>query len=82
MFPSSHFVDHRQHDVGSGGGFKTPTLLNAKLQRALLSRRADSASYDEVVAAFYRQFSLRAFVLRIGADLIAYLTVIGDGEAR
>src|ERR1700722_1938126 len=27
--PSAAFVDHRQHDVGSGGLFKTPTLLNA-----------------------------------------------------
>jgi cytochrome c peroxidase len=27
--PSGAFVDHLQHDVGSGGFFKTPTLLNA-----------------------------------------------------
>jgi cytochrome c peroxidase len=27
--PSAAFVDHRQHDVGSGGLFKTPPLLNA-----------------------------------------------------
>lgn len=27
--PSSGFVDHQQHDVGSGGLFKTPTLRNA-----------------------------------------------------
>jgi cytochrome c peroxidase len=27
--PSAAFVDHQQHDVGSGGLFKTPTLRNA-----------------------------------------------------
>jgi len=36
--PSRHFVDHRQHDVGSGGGFKT-RRSSRQLQRALLSRR-------------------------------------------
>jgi cytochrome c peroxidase len=31
--PSGAFVDHLQHDVGSGGLFKTPTLLNADFNR-------------------------------------------------
>ena len=32
--PSAAFVDHRQHDVGSGGLYKTPTLLNADFKNS------------------------------------------------
>ena len=29
--PNSAFIDHKVHDIGTGGWFKTKTLLNAKL---------------------------------------------------
>jgi cytochrome c peroxidase len=76
--PSSHFVDHRQHDVGSGGGFKTPTLLNANFN-APYFHDGRFSSYDEVVRHFDRQFSL-GLSTADRRDLIAYLTTIGDGE--
>ena len=75
--PSAAFVDHRQHDVGTGGLFKTPTLLNAKFN-APYFHDGRFADFDEVVAYFDKSFALR-----LGAkdrqDLVAYLTAIGDG---
>lgn len=76
--PSSAFVDHRQHDVGSGGLFKTPTLLNADFNAPYFhDGRYDS--YDQVVAHFDRVFELG---LSPGdhADLVAYLNAVGDGR--
>ena len=77
--PSSAFVDHRQHDVGTGGLFKTPTLLNAKFN-APYFHDGRYADFDEVVAYFDKTFALglRAEDRR---DLVAYLSAIGDGVA-
>ena len=55
--PSGAFVDHQQHDVGSGGLFKTPTLRNADFNAPYFhDGRFDS--YDQVVAHFDRVFDL------------------------
>ena len=76
--PSEAFVDHHQHDVGSGGLFKTPTLLNANFNAPYFhDGRFDS--YDQVVGYFNRVFDLGLSTQDQG-DLIAYLNVIGDGE--
>ncbi len=75
--PASAFVDHRQHDVGSGGLFKTPTLLNADFNAPYFhDGRYDS--YAQVVAHFDRVFDL-GLAPRDRQDLVAYLTAIGDG---
>lgn len=75
--PSAAFVDHRQHDVGSGGEFKTPTLLNADVNAPYFhDGRYDS--YAQVVAHFDRVFAL-GLAPRERQDLVAYLTAIGDG---
>ena len=76
--PAGHFVDHHQHDVGTGGAFKTPTLVNANLN-APYFHDGRFATYDEVVRYFDRQFSLGLSAANRN-DLIAYLTAIGDGE--
>jgi hypothetical protein len=44
--PSSGFVDHRQHSVGSGGLFKTPTLMNANFNAPY---RADLVAYLQAI---------------------------------
>ena len=55
--PSGAFVDHRQHDVGSGGLFKTPTLRNADFNAPYFhDGRFDT--YDQVVAHFDKVFDL------------------------
>jgi hypothetical protein len=72
------FLDHRQHDVGSGGLFKTPTLLNANVN-APYFHDGRYASYDQVVAHFDREFSL-GLSARDRSDLVAYLQAIGDGD--
>jgi Di-haem cytochrome c peroxidase len=75
--PSAAFVDHRQHDVGSGGLFKTPTLLNADFNAPYFhDGRYDS--YDQVVAHFDRLFDLN-LSKQDQRDLVAYLTAVGDG---
>jgi cytochrome c peroxidase len=75
--PTAAFVDHRQHDVGSGGYYKTPTLLNADFNAPYFhDGRYDS--YAQVVAHFDRVFDL-GLSPRDRQDLVAYLTAIGDG---
>jgi hypothetical protein len=76
--PTGHFVDHHQHDVGTGGAFKTPTLVNANFN-APYFHDGRFSTYDEVVRYFDRQFSL-GFSAANRNDLISYLTAIGDGE--
>jgi cytochrome c peroxidase len=74
--PSAAFVDHRQHDVGSGGLFKTPTLRNADFNAPYFhDGRFDS--YDQVVAHFDRVFEL-GLSAQDQKDLVAYLTAVGD----
>jgi hypothetical protein len=55
--PSGAFVDHRQHDVGSGGLFKTPTLLDANFN-APYFHDGRYTSYAQVVSHFDRIFYL------------------------
>ncbi len=77
--PSAAFVDHRQHDVGSGGLFKTPTLLNAKFN-APYFHDGRFTDFDEVVAYFDKTFAL-GLAAQDRRDLVAYLSAIGDGVA-
>jgi len=75
--PSAAFVDHRQHDVGSGGLFKTKTLLDADFNAPYFhDGRYDS--YDQVVAHFDRVFDL-GLSSEERKDLVAYLKAVGDG---
>ena len=75
--PSAAFVDHGQHDVGSGGLFKTPTLRNADFNAPYFhDGRYDS--YEQVVAHFDRVFKL-GLSDQDKSDLVAYLTAVGDG---
>jgi hypothetical protein len=75
--PSAAFVDHRQHDIGSGGLFKTPTLRNADFNAPYFhDGRFDN--YDQVVAHFDRAFDL-GLSAQDRLDLVAYLTAVGDG---
>jgi hypothetical protein len=75
--PSGAFVDHRQHDVGSGGLYKTPTLLNADFN-APYFHDARFNTFDQVVSYFDRSFGL-GFSAQDRADLVAYLKAVGDG---
>jgi len=75
--PSGAFVDHRQHDVGSGGLFKTPTLRNADFNAPYFhDGRFDT--FDQVVAHFDSVFDL-GLSEQDRRDLVAYLTAVGDG---
>jgi Di-haem cytochrome c peroxidase len=75
--PSGAFVDHRQHDVGSGGLYKTPTLLSADFNAPYFhDGRFDN--FDQVVAHFDKVFDL-GLSPQDRSDLVAYLTAIGDG---
>jgi hypothetical protein len=63
--------------VGSGGFYKTPTLLNADFNGPYFhDGRFDS--YDQVVNHFDRKFDL-GFSEQAKKDLVAYLTAVGDG---
>jgi len=75
--PSAAFVDHKQHDVDSGGLIKTPTLLNADFNAPYFhDGRYDS--YDQVVAHFDRVFEI-GLSSQDQSDLVAYLKAVGDG---
>ena len=75
--PSAAFVDHRQHDVGSGGLFKTPTLLNADFNAPYFhDGRFDN--YPQVIDYFGKLYDL-GLSAQDQADLAAYLSSIGDG---
>ena len=75
--PSGAFVDHTRHDVGSGGLYRTPTLLNADFN-APYFHDGRFGTYDQVVDYFDRKFGL-GLSAQDGADLVAYLKAIGDG---
>ena len=75
--PAAAFVDHRQHDVGSGGLYKTPTLLNADFN-APYFHDGRFTDYAQVIAHFDRVFGLGLTVAE-QADLGAYLGAVGDG---
>jgi hypothetical protein len=75
--PSGGFVDHQQHDIGSGGLFKTPTLRNADFNAPYFhDGRFDN--YGQVVGHFDRVFDL-GLSTQDRQDLVAYLTAVGDG---
>ncbi len=76
--PSGAFVDHLQHDVGTGGYFKTPTLINADFNAPYFhDGRFDT--YAQVIDYFDSVFQLRLSV-RDKTDLETYLTAVGDGQ--
>ena len=75
--PSAAFVDHRQHDVGSDGLFKTPTLMNADYNAPYFhDGRYDT--YEQVIAHFDRVFGL-GYSDRDRHDLVDYLNAVGGG---
>jgi Di-haem cytochrome c peroxidase len=75
--PSAAFVDHRQHDIGSGGLYKTPTLVNANFNGPYFhDGRFDN--YGQVIEHFDRVFGL-GLTEQDRVDLEAYLETIGDG---
>ena len=76
--PSGAFVDHLQHDVGTGGYFKTPTLINADFN-APYFHDGRYNSFDQVVSYFDGVFDLK-LSKRDEADLVAYLKAVGDGK--
>ncbi len=75
--PSAGFVDHKQHNVGSGGLFKTPTLLNADFN-APYFHDGRYNRLDEVVDHFDRVYEL-GLTPQDRSDLTAYLKAVGDG---
>lgn len=74
--PDAAFVDHKVHDIGSGGWFKTKTLINAKFNAPYFhDGRFDS--FDEVVDHFDKHYNL-GLAANERADLVAYLDAVGD----
>lgn len=72
------FVDRKVHDIGSGGFFKTKTLLNAKFNAPYFhDGRYDT--FGEVVAHFDRHFDL-GLTPAERDDLAAYLDALGDAD--
>lgn len=72
------FVDRKVHDVGSGGMFKTKTLINARFNAPYFhDGRYDTL--DDVVAHFDRHFDL-GLTAAERDDLIAYLDAVGDAD--
>ncbi len=80
--PSAQFVDHRRHDIGSGGeiaaAFDTPTLLGIA-HTAPYFHDGSLATLAEVVDWFDRRFGL-GLPARSRSDLTAYLQAVGTGE--
>jgi Di-haem cytochrome c peroxidase len=75
--PSEAFVDHRQHDIGSGGLFKTPTLLNANFAGPYFhDGRFDN--FGQVIEHFNRVYDL-GLAAQDRADLADYVAAVGDG---
>ncbi len=76
--PADAFVDHLQHDVGSGGLHKTPTLINASFNAPYFhDGRYDS--FDQVVDHFDRVYEL-GLSAQERSDLVAYLHAVGDAR--
>jgi cytochrome c peroxidase len=76
--PTGAFVDHKVHDIGTGGWFKTKTLVNANFNAPYFhDGRFDR--YEQVVDYFDRHFDL-GFAADQKADLVAYLNAVGDAE--
>ncbi len=76
--PDAAFVDHQVHDVGTGGPFKTMTLINANFNAPYFhDGRFDS--YDQVVVYFDRHFDL-GLNDDEKSDLVVYLDAVGDAK--
>ncbi|HEX3915181.1 MAG TPA: cytochrome c peroxidase [Steroidobacteraceae bacterium] len=75
--PSAAFVDHRQHDVGSGGLYKTPTLMNADFN-APYFHDGRFQTFGQVIDHFDRLFDL-GLSPQERSDLAGYLAAIGGG---
>jgi cytochrome c peroxidase len=76
--PDGVFVDHQMHDVGTGGWFKTKTLLNANLNAPYFhDGRFDT--YDQVVDYFDGHYDL-GLSDKEKSDLVAYLNAVGDAD--
>jgi cytochrome c peroxidase len=70
------FVDHQVHDIGTGGWFKTMTLINANFNAPYFhDGRFDS--YEQVVDYFDRHYDL-GLTVEAKSDLVAYLDAVGD----
>jgi cytochrome c peroxidase len=76
--PKNFFVDHALHDVGSGGKFKTPTLINSKFS-APYFHDGRFNSFRQVVDYFDRQYDL-GLTEQDRSDLEAYLDAVGDAD--
>jgi cytochrome c peroxidase len=76
--PDGAFVDHQLHDVGTGGWFKTPTLVNANFNTPYF-HDGRFGSYGQVVEYFDRHFDL-GLTAAERADLVAYLDAVGDAK--
>jgi cytochrome c peroxidase len=69
------FIDHQVHDVGTGGWFKTKTLVNANFNAPYFhDGRFDT--YDQVVDYFDGHYDL-GLSNNEKADLVAYLDAVG-----
>lgn len=76
--PSALFVDHLHHDIGSGGIFKTQTLLNADFTPPYFhDGRYDT--FGQVVDHFDGYYKLGLTPAQ-KSDLVAYLEAVGDGD--
>jgi cytochrome c peroxidase len=85
--PSSHFLDRRAHDIGSGNNgydgsrdtaFDTPTLLGARFTAPYFHNGA-LPTLASVVDWFDRRYTLK-LGKEERADLTAYLEAIGDAD--
>jgi cytochrome c peroxidase len=76
--PDGAFVDHQVHDVGTGGRYKTPTLINANFN-APYFHDGRYASHADVVRYFDRHFDLGLNASEQN-DLVAYLDAVGAAD--
>jgi cytochrome c peroxidase len=76
--PSASFVDGRQHDVGTGAAYDTPTLRNLAFT-APYFHDGRAPGLAEVVAHFDQTFGL-GLSRAESADLVAYLEAVGDAK--
>lgn len=85
--PSSHFVDHQRHDIGSVAGAEadsldraldTPTLLSAKFSQPYF-HDGSLATLQDVVLWFDKNYNLKLDKNQV-RDLTAYLEAVGDGK--
>src|SRR5438874_6647500 len=76
--PDALFADRLLHDIGSGGVFKTPSLLNSDFS-APYFHDGRFADFNAVVDYFDDRYGLGLQESQ-KSDLVAYLQAVGDGE--